>query len=425
MHNHISFSLSSVMPYLILAISLMFSFFFSCSETTIFSLSKIQLVNLEKLNPKKYHKLAKLLENSQQTLITILLGNMVVNIVASLSSGVILESIFKNNPILSFIIGILVATFLILVIGEITPKSLAIYKADKIVFFLITPITLVVSILTPFQRILGYITGLFLKRFKITQEEENTELVNEEELKNLISMGEESGVIKEDESSMIHSIFDFGDTTVDQIMTLRSEILAVSINLPKEEIIEIIKKIPHRRILVFDKDIDEVLGVLHIKDLILRPEKKIFDLLHKVLFVPPKKLLDDLLNEFQKSKCQVAIVLDEMGGTAGIITMHDLLEEIFGKIRDVEDQDDIQDLKNDRYVINGSTELEELGKKLNIDFPHDLGRTISGFLMNKLGKIPTIDEIIEYEGYNFFVNKMERHRITQVLIEKIHSNSEK
>lgn len=417
--SHVISPLYLAILFVCLGIFLILSFFFSCSETTLFSLSKINLSHLRKKNEKKSNRLNKLLEDSRQTLITILLGNMIVNIAASLTAGLITEHCFQAFPVLSFLSGVILTTFLILLLGEIIPKSFAIYHAERIAFLFIMPITVAIVLLRPIQKILTIPTDFILKRFKAVDENNSNSLVNEEELKNLISMGEKTGAVKQDERSMIHSVFDFGDTTVDEIMTPRGEINALPVTATPEEVERLIHTSGNRRIPVYTDDLNEVLGILHLKDLMLYPDRSIQKLLRKPLFIPPKKGLVELLEEFKRSKSQIAVVVDEYGSTAGIVSMRDLLEEIFGKIRDIGDREEIIELKKNTFLIAGTAELEELSASLGINFPDNMGRTISGLIMNMLGKVPTAGEAIEYGGFQFRVGRMQRHRITQVVAQKI------
>lgn len=404
-----------------LLIFLSFSAFFSCSETAIFSLSKIQIMKIETLKNFGSNTLKYLLSNPKTTLTTILLGNLFVNIGASLTGGIIAERYIQHDPILSFFIGFISITLLILFFGEIIPKTLGLEKAEVIARYFAPLIKTIYIILLPLNRILSYIINLSFKILNIPPLNlQNT--LTEEELKSLLQLSDVRAVLEDDEKEMIESVIEFRETTAEDIMTPRTDIVAFDINTPREEINNYFKSKGHKRVPVFEEDMDHIAGILLAKDIIVYPEKDIKELLREPIYIPIKKPVSQLLNEFRQKTLHIAVVIDEFGGTAGIVTLNDILEEIVGEMKDKArdqkteaEQNIIKNPNNESYKVLGKTEIWEFEEKFKTALPQDMGRTIGGIVMNSLGKLPKEGETIEFDFGVFTVTKMIENRIHELI----------
>ncbi len=399
-----------------LIIFLFCSAFFSCSESAIFSLSKVQIIKIETTNKFGRNALISILKDPQKTLNSILLGNLFVNIGASVTGGIITDAYLSYNPLLSFMIGMIGMTFLLLFFTEIFPKTIALEKAELIARYLSPTLKFFFIIIMPITNFISYFIMILLNILKIPPiNQENT--LTEEELKSLLQLSDVRAVLEEDEKEMIESIIEFRETTAEEIMTPRTDFKAFSIDTPKEEIVSYIKSKGHKRVPIYEGDIDHIIGILHAKDVIVYPEKSIKELVREPIYIPFKKPISQLLNEFRQSSLHMAIVVDEFGGTAGVITLNDILEEIVGEMKDKRDKkieidEEIKKLpSSDDYLIQGKIETWAFEEHFRVDLPEDMGRTVGGIIMNTLGRIPEEGDIVSFDFGKFEVKKMDENRI--------------
>lgn len=325
---------------------------------------------------------------------------------------------------------IVVAAYFFAFFSIILPKLLSERAADKILIKLDWILKILCVIFMPFEVALNFSSrffGMFLK--------ENNDEVSEEEILKMVESGGESGSIDEDEKEMINNIFDFDDKTAVEVATHRKDIVAIPVDAPIDEILRVVTTEKFSRIPVYNESIDDIVGILHVKDLmnyIITNGKyslNLKKLLMEPFFVPFTKKTDELFEEMQKKKIHICIVVDEYGGTAGIVTMEDLIEEIMGSILDEyddEEEPEIAVLEDNNIRIEGTTSLDDVADRLEIDLPVDDYETLSGFIISELGRIPDDDETpeIEYGGYHFNVDKVEDKRIVQVTVEKINNGTE-
>ncbi|MCK4778376.1 MAG: HlyC/CorC family transporter [Actinomycetia bacterium] len=396
--------------------------FFSSTETAFTTLSRAKVRYMVEEGKKDAEKIEKLLENPTRVLSTILIGNNVVNILASALATYIALQI---SP--SYGVGIAtgVMTFLILVFGEICPKTYAIRHADKIVLFSIKIISFFSIVLYPVALILIFISNGFLRLFG-EKETRKTPFLTEEEIKSMVSIGEEEGVIHTDEKRMIHSIFKFGDTIVKEVMTPRMEMVCLKSDSEIKEVVETSVNQGYSRIPVYEDKIDNITGVVYVKDLIpllLKEDKttSIKKIIRPAYYVPETKKVNELLKELQANKVHMAVVLDEYGGTAGLITIEDLIEEIVGEIFDEYDfkkEPIFKKISDDTYLVDGRVDLEEAKELLGMEISDENIETFGGFVYHLFGKVPREGESIEYKGYIFKVERVERRRISKVFVKK-------
>ena len=402
------------------------SAFFSSTETALFSLNKLQLKKMQKEeeNDWRVKSIIKLLDDPQRTLISILIGNMFVNISASSLATYLAIKTFGNIG-MGIASGIMI--FTILVFGEIVPKSLAVVNAEKISKRVARPIEIISTGLFPLIKFFKVIINsmyYFFGKKNVKQKKE----ITEEDLITLIDAGKDEGVIKEEENEMIRNIFEFGDTTVKEVMIPRVDMACVPSDTKLDSILKLIKKIGHSRIPVYEEAIDNIIGILYAKDLLGIYEqwyasKEKFDLkgiIRDAYFVPENKKIDELLDIFQKDRIQIAIAIDEYGGTAGLITMEDVVEEVVGEIIDEYDKEiKLFEMVGDNTVIvDGIIDIEKINEILNIEIPENDFETLAGFIFDLLGKVPKKDEKIKYKNFQMIIERVVKNRIRRVKIIK-------
>ncbi len=406
---------------------LILSGFFSASETAYFSLSAR---DLERMRSKKDYgskQVITLLSQSKRLLITILVGNTVVNIGAASLAAILTIDICEKvgfDPNIGVIIDVIIVTFVILICTEIVPKIAAVKNAKKVARNFAFPLTIFFYLFSPIVSIFHAFTQWLSSILRVSK---NKFLVSEEELLSLVDVVEEKGTLQQDEKEMIHSIFEFGETTVREIMIPRIDMVSTPVNSELNMLLGLINQHLHSRIPLYRDKVDNIIGIIYAKDLLPLINKKSSEkvnlekLARTAYFVPEQKKIDELLREFQKERIHMAIVVDEYGGTAGLVTLEDIIEEIVGEIQDEHDSElplyqKISDLE---YLVDGSMDLEELNEELDLNLPTEEGvETIGGFLFGLFGSVPKEKQSIAYENYKFTVEKVYRRRIKNVRIQK-------
>ena len=409
--------------------------FFAASEIAFISLNDVKIEKQAKEGNKKAKQIEKMLESPSKFLSTIQIG---ITLAGFLSSAFASDAFaYRLAPVLNNIIPIgtdiwqnisiiiitIILSFFTIVFGELVPKRLAMKNYEKISFATIGIIRTISIITAPFVKLLTVTTNAISKIFKVSENEE--EIVTEEEIKMMVDQGEENGTIEEDEKEYINNVFEFNDITASEIMTHRTDIFAVDINTSAAELLEEIIKddCKHSRIPVYDETIDEIKGILYVKDIIKNINKKTFkikNIMKEAYFVSQSKLINELFKELQKNKKHIAIIVDEYGGTAGLITMEDILEEIVGDIFDEYDEieEEYEKIDNKTYIISGSMPIYDVNKLLDAHIPEGDYDTISGYLQEEMGRIPSEEEIpiIETEELTFKIEEYEDKRILKVKV---------
>ncbi len=402
-------------------IMLMISALSSLAESALLSVSRLRVKHLVMDKVSSAIVLEKLLEQPSRFLTVILFINNLVNIAAASLAAVLATKIGLSHPAA---ISTGVVTFVILVFGEITPKSFALQHSERIALLAAIPVSFLCKVLYPIAHIFILIAN-FLNRLIGGKSLKEGPFVTEEELKTLVSVGEEEGVIEEEEKEMIHSIFEFGDTVAREVMVPRTDMIVVESNASLNEVLDLMIKEGHSRVPVYEETVDNIIGIVYAKDLLAyfargKLAVPLKDLIKEVHYVPESKRISELLRELQKKRQHMAIVVDEYGGTAGLITMEDLLEEIVGEIFDEYDLEEIRIEPIDKKTIrvDGRVSLDEINELLNVNLPSEEIETIGGFVYDLLGKIPAAGEEVTYDDLIFKVEKIERRRISKILIEK-------
>ncbi len=392
----------------------MLSGFFSSAETALFSISKAKARHLAKKKERANKLIKQMKEDPHRLLSTILIGNNLVNVAASVLAAEVTSHLVASNVIFWYTTFIM--TFLILIFGEIFPKSIATRNNILIARIVIFPVYWLSVLFFPVIIFLNFIprfTGKIRKRPNVT----------EEELMTFVEVVEEEGEIKAEEKRLIHNIFELDDTNASTIMTPRGDMFVIDAD--EELKLEEIVKSGFTRFPVIEKDIDHVIGVLHLKDLFLHHTQSpgsmnIRKIMHKPYFVPEYIKLDSLLRQFRK-KHHMAIVVDEHGGVSGLITLEDALEEIVGEIRDETDKDEpyIKKLKPNEWLVPGKSDIDEVNEKIPMNIPESRGYdTFSGFILDKIERIPQENEEIQIGEFLVKVKEKDGNRISKYIVKQ-------
>ena len=425
---------SILLELLFILVLVLINAFFAASEMAIVSLNKNKVNHLAEEGNVKAKYLLKLLNEPSKFLATIQVGITLAGFLASASAATNISKHLSNvlnkfsipgsNEISVVVITVLLS-YVTLVFGELFPKRIALQKSEQIAMFAIKPILFVSKITSPFVKMLTASTNILVKIFGMNLDNLE-EKVSEEEIRSMIKVGEENGVINEIEKDMIDSIFKFDDTLAKEIMTPRINVFALELDTPIDDLLNQISEEQYSRIPIYENDIDNVIGVLYMKDLFIQLKNKDIDniniktLLRPAHFVPETKNIDALFRELQSTNNHMAILIDEYGGFSGIVTIEDLIEEIMGNIFDEYDEntDYIKKIDSNTYLINGLIPIDEVNESLNINLPSDDIDTIGGFVVTLLGTIPKDDDdsTIEYDNLKFKIEKVNEKRIEELKV---------
>ena len=396
------------------------SAFFSSAETSMTAANRIRIHSLAEQGDKRAITLEKVISNSGKMLSTILIGNNIVNIAASSLATTFTMKVFGN-----MYIGVAtgVMTLLVLLFGEITPKTIATLKADDLALSYARPIYALMTVLTPIIYIIDKLAGgiLFILR---VDPNAKTNIITEHELRSMVNAGQENGVIEREEKQMIYNVFDFGDSAAKDVMIPRIDMTFIDVNSTYQELMDIFKEDMHTRFPVYEDNTDNVIGIINIKDLLLYPDKEPFSIrkiLREPYFTYEYKRTTDLMMEMRKASVNLAIVLDEYGSTAGLVTLEDLLEEIVGEIRDEYDEDEeepIREIQPGReYVVLGSAKLDDINEALGTHLESDDYDSVGGYIIEQLDCLPREGESVTLEdGMHLVVDELDKNRIELVHI---------
>ena len=392
------------------------SAFFSSAETAMTTVNRIRVRNLAEAGLERAEILAKILDNQPKMLSAILIGNNIVNISASSLMTVVVTDIF-GNAYIGAATGIL--TLMVLIFGEITPKTAATLYSETVALRFAKSIYLMMQILTPVIFIVDKLSLVALRLLRIDPNRK-PEAITEEELRTIVEVSHEEGVIESDEKKMIYNVFDFGDSVVKDVMVPRVEMTFIDVNADYSEVVEIFRQEKYTRYPVFEGTTDNVIGIVNIKDLLLAENNGTFSLmkyLREPLFTYEFKKTAELMVDLRKTLNNIAIVLDEYGTTAGLITMEDMLEEIVGEIRDEYDEDEedvVRKAGPGEYEIEAAMKLGDLNDRLGLLLQSEDYDSLGGFVIGLLGHIPGEGEEVTWEGLRFVVEKVDRNRIDTI-----------
>ena len=407
---------------LILILLLLMSAFFSSAETALTTVNKIRVRTLAENGDKQAEYVLKIIEDPSKMLSAILIGNNVVNLYAS-SLATVLATHIWGNKIVGIATGIL--TLLILIFGEITPKTVATIQAERIAFRFAKIIYYIMTVLTPVIFVVNQLSFLVLKLLRVDVKAKG-ESITEDELRTIVEVSHEEGVIESEEKKMINNVFDFGDAVARDVMLPKVNMTFVDVDATYDELMEVFRSEKYTRYPVYEETTDNVIGVLNIKDIFLKGGEEGFSVrkyLRKPLYTYEFKKVAELMREMRKAAISIVIVLDEYGSTVGLITLEDMLEEIVGDILDEYDEDEItiRAQKDNSLIIDGLAYLEDVEEELDADFGDTEFETLNGYLTNILGHIPTdkdVDTSIKAIGYCFTILSIGNKTIGKVKVER-------
>ena len=423
---------SILFQLLFLAFLTLVNAFFAGAEMAVVSVNKNRIKVLAPEGSKRAALLQTLFEDSTKFLSTIQVAITLAGFFSSASAATGISQVLGgwiaqfgipySNTIAVVVVTIILSYFT-LVFGELVPKRIALQKAEAFSLFVVQPIYIISKILSPFIKLLSLSTNGFLHLIGM-KTENLEEAVSEEEIKKMLETGSENGVFNEIEKEMINSIFSFDDKTAKDVMVPRREVFAIDIEEPLEKILDEILETRHSRIPVYEEQIDNIIGILQVKDVMIEARKKSFEevdiraLLKEAFFVPDGKSTDELFREMQKTKNRMAVLIDEYGGVSGILTVEDLVEEVMGEITDEHEEEvvELQKIGEKEYLLDGSILIEELNEKLNLKLETENYDTLSGYLIEELGYIPKDSGQCELDadGVHFKILEVKEKRIRKV-----------
>lgn len=390
------------------------SAFFSSAETALFSLSQIERRRLAQQHPRVGKVVEKLLSEPRRTLITILISNNLVNVAAASVVTLLAISQFGEEGV-----GVTIALFslTLIVFGEIIPKVFA--ARNDMLFSLVCaiPLDIIARIFLPlrivFRTISNYVLSFLIK------DKTQTDLISEDELKALVRISEEEGALRKEEEKMIRHLIDLGKRHVKQIMVPRPDLVAFNIEDGREALVELIKKYHHTYIPVYEGNLDHVIGVIAVQEFMLDTKGRLQEMIRQPVFIPETKPIDEALEEFRSAQKEFAICVDEYGGTAGLVTVEDILEEIFGEFYDeyAKTEPPVKKLESG-HSVQAIISLHDLNEKLGLRLKSEDSETLGGWILERLGRIPRAHESFTFEGFEFEITEVTKQRILRVMIRK-------
>lgn len=432
---------SIVMQLVLLFVLILVNAFFAMSEIAIISLNDTKTERLAEEGHKKAKLVMKLTKNSSNFLSTIQIGVTLAGFLTSASasqsfvemlSGTIRRISLFSGISTSVINGVsmvlitVITSYFSLVLGELAPKKIAMHNPEKISYRVVGILLFVQKATIPFVKVLSVSTNAIVRLFGIDPQAD-TESVTEEEIRMMVDAGEEKGVIEDVQKEMINNIFEFDDIDAGDIMTHRTDMVAIEVDDPLEDVIQLTIEEGRSRIPVYEEDLDNIIGVIYVKDLLpyvghqLPKETTLRSLMREAFYVPESKRCGDLFKEMTETHTQMAIVVDEYGGTAGLVTIEDLLESIVGNIQDEYDdeEEEISKINENTFTIDGTTSIDEVDELVGVTIPEGDYDTLAGFLISNLGFLPKDGEMneVEYENLHFTILNVEDRRIGKVKVE--------
>ena len=395
------------------------SAFFSSSDTALTFLNVFKIRQMEENGVENSSLVRKLTDNIGKVLTTILIGNNIVNIATTTVATIFFTNLFGAK---GAIISTIVLTLTILIFGEVTPKNIASSASEKVALRVAKPIKFFDFILKPMSFFLQAITN-FLTRIIIGENAQKGDIVTEEDLKTIVDVSEEQGVINDQESEIINNVFEFGDSDVEDIMTARTNMEAIAVDMEDKELKDFLKNCKHSRIPVYGKSIDNIIGILHMKDIVAfiaeDKELNIEEMVRPAFYVYDNMHIFDLFKQMRGENVSLAIVIDEYGGTSGIVTIEDIVEELVGEIEDEYDThlETVLKINDKEYLVNPSIHINDFNDYFDTDLEQIKNDSIGGFLIDKLGRIPKLGDSVEEDGIKISVVQINRYKLEMLKVE--------
>lgn len=423
----------AVLHLIIVLILFFVSAFFSGSEVALFSIDEKKLKVISQKNPIAAKYIRRLLEFPRKILITILIGNNLANVGISILLAFLTVKLANSigwNPDILVSIEIIVLTIVLLLIGEIIPKIIANRYPIEYAIIVCYPLNWLYTILAPITFVFNFLSKILQKNFTI---DKSKTAIKVEEIKTLADLGEQYGAIEKDEQNLIHSIIEFGETTVKEVMTNRTEMIAAEINENLDDVLKKFLSSKHSRLPVYRNNIDNIEGFIYIKDLLpfyikkqsqdntQKEDFQISKILRPAIFVPESKKIDEMFREFQQKNIHIAIVVDEFGGTAGLVTMEDILQEVMSNLSYSEDEEFHKRIDENTLIVDARIPIDDLEELLEIKLKseEDDFDTLGGFLLEKFGDLPEPGNFLDFENYRFEIKNASEKKIEKVIIKKL------
>lgn len=413
----------------VLFVLITLSALFSLSETAITTVSRIKIKHFVEQKVRGAKALNRLRENPSRLLGAVLIGNNIVNICASslLTTMIIFHMERYGLAGLGYAFGIAVgiASFLILVFGEIVPKTIAIRNADRLALIMSPYIDVFATVMQPLIQFLSLVSQPLIRMFG-AQIPEKGPFLSREEIRMLLAVSEHEGSIEEEEREMISSIFQFGSTIAREVLTPRPDIVAIEVNEPIDKIVSMMQETGHSRVPVFEGNIDNILGVVYAKELLklvgaCGPNVTIRDFMRPLLFIPESKKVNELLHQMQAARTHIAMIVDEYGTTVGLVTLEDLLEELIGEIHDEFEKEERSVVQLDKNIwdVDARISITDANRQLELGIPEGEYDTMSGFVISLLGRVPVVGDIVKFDDISISVERIHKRRITRIKVIKL------
>ena len=407
---------------LIIVVCVVMSAYFSATETAFSSLNRIRIKNMAEKGDKKAQLVLNMSENFDSMLSTILIGNNIVNILCASLATVLFVNWLGSDVGPSAATA--VVTIVVLIFGEVSPKSIAKESPEKFAMFSAPFLRVLMFILTPFN----FLFGLWKKLLSVIIKSDDSRSITEEELITIVEEAQQEGGIDEEESTLIRSAIEFSEVEVKDILTPRIHIEGVPEDATEDEIAKVFTETGYSRLPVYRESLDHIVGVIYHKDFhnyVYRTDRELSTIIRPAIFVTPNKKIDELLKELQQQKSHIAFILDEYAGTKGLVTLEDIVEELVGEIWDEHDEiiEEVVKQSEKEYTVLGSADIEDLFEELGIRKDVDV-MTASGWVMEELGRIPAAGDVFESEGYRVTVIEMDENRVEKITIEKLEQTEE-
>lgn len=408
---------SDIAMLCILLILIVLSAFFSSAETALTTVNKMRVRMLVEDGNKNAIVLDKVIRNQTKMLSSVLIGNNVVNIAASAISTIFVQNLFGNIYVS---IGTFVLTFVILIFGEILPKTIAGLHSEGVSLAYARPISILMFVLTPIIFIIEHFANIILMILRVDTSSKSSHFT-EDELRTIMDVSQEEGIIESEELDMINNVFDFGDTCAKDIMVPKVDITMISLDTSYHELLDVVKRHKFTRIPVYKDSTDNIIGIINIKDMIINHVThnsfNLEEMMREPYYTYAQKELNDLLIEMRDNDTSLCIVLDEYGLAEGLITLEDIIEEIVGEIRDEFDEDEkkiIRKINEHQYIVEGSINLDDLNDQLDLNIDSDHYESIGGLIIENLERLPDIGDIVTIDNCTLKVEKMDDKRVDSV-----------
>ncbi len=399
----------------------------SSSEVAFIAVSRIRLRHLTEKDNRRAKTAQKIRDQHDQLFSAVILSGNLFTILATSVGTALALNIFGED--FGVIVATILMTFLTVVFGELAPKTFAVTHAEKIALLMAKPIEIYIKLVSPvvwiFNRVSNSIIRIFGGEVKPTPQ-----FLTEEDMKAMISIGEEEGAIEKEEKKMLHNVFEFGDKKVSEAMVPRTEIVSVPENAVVADALELVSTKGYSRYPVIKETVDNIVGVLYVKDILLKMTREdvnghtpINNIVRDAYYIPESKMVTELLDDMQKNKFQIAIIVDEHGGTAGLITLEDIMEEIVGGLQDefeaIEAEKEVEIVDESTFVVAGYTGIDEINELVGVNIESEEFHTIGGFLFGLFGHLPKAGEQLRYHGLRFLILEMDGKKIEKIKVTKI------